>query len=110
MQVDSIIRRAMAKDPAQRFQHPGELANAYHQVVAPGDKARKPFVIASPAPAQANPVVSRPMQLSSQPQRNEQTLVSRRRMLTLVCSGAGAALAIAAVPVFAPHYLLAPTS
>src|SRR5713101_4493826 len=109
-QVDSIIGRAMAKDPAQRFQHPGELANAYHQAVAPGDKARKPFVIASPAPAQANPVVSRPMQLSSQPRRNEHTLVSRRRMLALVGSGAGAAVAIAAVAVFAGHYLVGTTS
>jgi len=109
-QVDSIIGRAMAKDPAQRFQHPGELANAYQQVVTPGDKARKPFVIASPAPAQANPVVSRPMQVSSQPRRNGQTLVSRRRMLTLVGSGAGAAVAIAAVAVFAGHYLVGTTS
>src|SRR6266567_1199284 len=73
-------------------------------------KGRKPFVIASPAPAQANPVVSRPMQLSSQPQRNEQPLVSRRRMLTLVGSGAGAAVAIAAVAVFAGHYLVGTTS
>jgi serine/threonine-protein kinase len=109
-QVDSIIGRAMAKDPAQRFQHPGALANAYHHVVAPGDKARKPFVIASPSPAQANPVVSRPMQASSRPQRNGQTLVSRRRMLALVGSGAGAAVAIAAVAVFAGHYLVGTTS
>jgi serine/threonine protein kinase len=108
--VDSIIARAMAKDPAQRFQHPGALADAYHHVVAPGDKARKPFVIASPSPAQANPVVSRPMQASSQPQRNGQTLVSRRRMLALVGSGAGAAVAIAAVAVFAGHYLVGTTS
>jgi serine/threonine protein kinase len=109
-QIDSIIGRAMAKDPAQRFQHPGALANAYHHVVAPGDKARKPFVIASPSPAQANPVVSRPMQASSRPQRNGQTLVSRRRMLALVGSGAGAAVAIAAVAVFAGHYLVGTTS
>jgi eukaryotic-like serine/threonine-protein kinase len=109
-QIDSIIGRAMAKDPAQRFQHPGALADAYHHVVAPGDKARKPFVIASPSPAQANPVVSRPMQASSRPQRNGQTLVSRRRMLALVGSGAGAAVAIAAVAVFAGHYLVGTTS
>src|SRR6266566_6850994 len=79
-QVDSIIARAMAKDPAQRFQHPGELANAYHQVVAPGDTARKPFVIAPLPAVQVNP---RPMQVSSPPRPNEQTLVSRRRMLAL---------------------------
>jgi len=109
-QIDSIIGRAMAKDPAQRFQHPGELANAYHQVVAPGDTVRKAFVIASPSPAQANPVVSRPVQVAPQPQRNRQTLVSRRRMLTLVGSGAGAAVAIAAVAVFAGHYLVGTTS
>jgi serine/threonine protein kinase len=109
-QVDSIIARAMAKDPAQRFQHPGELANTYHQVVVPGDTARKPFVIAPLPAAQANPVVSRPMQVSSQPQRNGQTLISRRRMLTLVGTGAGAAVAIAAVAVFAGHYLAGTTS
>ncbi len=38
--VDSIIAMAMAKDPAQRFNHAGELANAYHQLVAPNDTAR----------------------------------------------------------------------
>ncbi len=106
-QIDSIIARAMAKDPAQRFQHPGELANAYHQVVAPGDTARKPFVIAPLPAAQAN---SHPMQVSSHPQRNEQALVSRRRMLTLIGAGAGAAVAIAAVAVFAGHYLVGTTS
>jgi len=106
-QVDSIIARAMAKDPAQRFQHPGELANAYHQVVAPGDTARKPFVIAPLPAVQVNP---RPMQVSSPPRPNGQTLVSRRRMLALVGAGAGAAVAIAAVAVFAGHYLVGTTS
>src|SRR6266700_2327223 len=106
-QIDSIIARAMAKDPAQRFQHPGELANAYHQAVAPGDTARKPFVIAPLPAAQA---YSHPMQVSSHPQRNEQALVSRRRMLTLIGAGAGAAVAIAAVAVFAGHYLVGTTS
>jgi len=106
-QVDSIIARAMAKDPVQRFQHPAELADAYYQVVAPGNTARKPLAVTPPPAAQVNP---RPMQVSIQPQRNGQALVSRRRMLALVGTGAGAAVAIAAVAVFAGHYLVGTTS
>ncbi len=110
-QIDGVIARAMAKDPAQRFRHPGEFANAYHQIVAPNDTARKPFGIA-PSPAiQGDPVpaVARPIQ-SSTARRDGQTLISRRRMLTLVGAGGGAAIAIAAVAVFAGHYLVGTTS
>lgn len=41
----SILARALAKDPAQRFPQPGALANAYHRTVAPTNRTRVPFVV-----------------------------------------------------------------
>jgi serine/threonine protein kinase len=46
----SIIARALAKEPSQRFSQPGMLANAYHRIVDPNNKIRTPF-IASTIPA-----------------------------------------------------------
>src|SRR5258706_2086950 len=43
----SIIARALAKDPAQRFNQPGMFANAYHRIVAPNNHSRVPFVVTS---------------------------------------------------------------
>ena len=41
--LDRVLAGALAKDPAQRIQHPGEFADAYHQVIAPANTRRVPF-------------------------------------------------------------------
>lgn len=45
----SVIARALAKDPAQRFSQPGVFANAYARIVDPNNRARVPFVSSSPS-------------------------------------------------------------
>ena len=41
--LDRVLAGALAKDPAQRLQHPGAFADAYHQIVAPDNTRRVPF-------------------------------------------------------------------
>lgn len=43
----SIIARALAKDPAQRYHQPGVLANAYHRIVDPHNRSRVPFSVST---------------------------------------------------------------
>ncbi len=52
-QVDAVIAKAMAKEPAQRFRQAGQLANAYHDSVAPNDTRRTAFVVRAPSLVQA---------------------------------------------------------
>src|SRR5262249_42129726 len=46
--LDNVLAGALAKDPEQRFQHPGAFANAYHQMVDPTSATRVPFVTSQP--------------------------------------------------------------
>jgi eukaryotic-like serine/threonine-protein kinase len=97
--LDGIIQTAMAKQPEKRYQQASQLANAYHQLVAPGDRARQPLM--TPAPVSVQPV-------SDQRRRNNRVVsstgrtaqrsrsVSRRKAL-FVIAGVGTAAAIAGV-------------
>ena len=49
----SIVARALAKNPAQRFSRPGALANAYNRNVAPNNGLRVPFIVDSSPVLQA---------------------------------------------------------
>jgi serine/threonine-protein kinase len=93
--LDNVIATAMAKDPRQRFKRPGELANAYSQVVAPHDSKRRPFE-AAPVPVLA-PVSKRPPVLREEPHR--QAGIPRRKALTLLVAGGSAAAIVTVVSV-----------
>jgi eukaryotic-like serine/threonine-protein kinase len=118
--IDGVIARALAKKPAQRFRQPGELADAYHQVVAPHDTTRKPIAGAAPAPtaspqqrsADLEPAARRPVAMRPSPAAasDRQPSISRRRALAIIGAGSGAAVGIAAVALFASHYLVGNTS
>jgi len=127
--LDNVIARAMAKEPAQRFRQPGEVANAYHQIVAPHDTQRVPFFAATafttlsgqsqevnsgsaqgggvrPGGGKPRPNVIGKVEDGRSPQSAR---ISRRRALTFIAAGGGAA-AVLAVAVFGRNYLAGNTS
>ncbi len=48
----SVLARAMAKDPSQRYHQPGAFANAYHSTTAPVNRTRLPFAVTEAPGAQ----------------------------------------------------------
>jgi len=53
--LDSILDQALAKDPKERYQQAGALANAYHEVLDPYNRKRVPFVLIPSPASQAQP-------------------------------------------------------
>jgi eukaryotic-like serine/threonine-protein kinase len=126
----------MAKEPAQRFRQPGEVANAYHQIVAPHDTQRVPFFVVNQGggvrpggdmkqdrSGQSGNVNQGGdlMQGGGKPRpyisgnvgdrRSIQSApISRRRALTFIAAGGGVAAAVLAVAVFGRNYLAGNTS
>lgn len=108
-EIDRVIVKAMAKEPGQRFRSAGELANAYHEVVAPDDRTRKAFSVPSESPPSSLPPGSagvRPLRPYAVARRDGQTSISRRRALTLIGTAGGAAVGIAAIAVFASQHVV----
>ncbi|HEV8191335.1 MAG TPA: serine/threonine-protein kinase [Ktedonobacterales bacterium] len=66
--LDAVFAKALAKQPQDRYQHPGALANAYSQVVSPNNAARVPFVVSQPVRRQDSP--STYASFASQPRRS----------------------------------------
>ena len=108
--LDAVIAKAMAKDPRQRFTHPGGFANAYHQIAAPSDSKRQLFV-APPAPALAPSKEAQSAPLIEK-RKQAPASVPRRKVLTYLVAGGSAAAAITIVSIVGIHLAQgnAPTS
>ena len=100
-ELDQLLSRAMEKNPARRFRSPGALANAYAQVVSPGEIRRRPFLITAPPsiPARSqepqSPVQApaRPAGVPARTDTRARSPLSRRRAITLLAAGGGVAAA-----------------
>jgi serine/threonine protein kinase len=110
-ELDQVIARAMAKEPRQRFRHPGELTLAYYQIVAPDQIPAANLASGSLESYERT-------QLATQRQEKQPTVIkpdarrtakqpnnSRRRMMaTIVSSATGIGIA-ALLLKYGPQFL-----
>ena len=89
----------MAKQPEKRYQQASQLANAYHQLVAPGDRVRQPLM--TPAPVSVQPVPDRQRRnnrlIGSTGHTAQRSRSVSRRKAIFVIAGVGTAAAITGV-------------
>lgn len=93
--LDELLLQAMVKEPARRLRSPGELADAYHQIVAPTITSRRSFasgvrqVPLTPF-AQDQVIAASPArQALPGTQQKASGMLSRRRVITLAATGGG---------------------
>ncbi|HLZ56037.1 MAG TPA: protein kinase [Ktedonosporobacter sp.] len=115
-ELDQIVRKAMAKEPAQRFRHAVEIVEAYYRIVDPQNVERAILSTtgATPSvhPSAPLPAPSRPRSepvaspaAGSLPLRGpvpqhgtaRDARMSRRRLFTLVGAGGGTVIAASVI-------------
>ena len=107
--LDHIIAKAMAKEPAQRFKHTTALVRAYYRIVAPGKTAAL-SASARPATSERASVPSSQRRAASVAQPMERAGIqredtpSRRRFVIMAGAGAGV-VALAGAGVLGSHVL-----
>lgn len=97
--LDHVIAKAMAKDPQQRFRSPGELVNAYYQVVDPSAVSKKTMQRLSLETSAPLPIVQPVATKKQLAVTSAQHDPSRRRFVALASIGAGAVVTAAAIGV-----------
>lgn len=91
-ELDRVIARAMAKEPFQRFARPGEVTQAYYQIVEPGRlpmlELSAPAMSSAPLALAQEKTISRqyPSVQRAKPQVPDR---SRRRVVTFIMGGVG---------------------
>jgi Rieske Fe-S protein len=84
-ELDHLLEKAMAKQRATRVRHPEALANAYAEIIAPGENRRRVFAAPDRLPA-----VSKPQSTahpSAYPPAHSTARFSRRRAIMLIATG-----------------------
>ncbi|MBE3558636.1 MAG: protein kinase [Ktedonobacteraceae bacterium] len=114
-ELDGVVARALAKEPAQRYQHPAALVRAYFQVALPGETPRLTSVFAGMPHAGKPPVAAEAPGWSvhvpqhtahaafNQQMRENRKSVSRRRFF--VIAGAAGGVIVVAAAVFGGNIL-----